>query len=149
MRIVTTVLPASLSLALLSACATTPDLSPDEQAIVAGDWTLISVADTQEEIRLRPQLSMRHTINFARDGSVTMQLDCNRGTGDWSTSRSSSGTGRLDVSRIASTRALCPDPSYGERMAAELPQAEEYRLEAGGRTLVIYAGSSVYSFQTM
>ena len=51
----------------------------------------MSVADTQEEIRLRPQLSSRHTIDFGRDGSVAMQLDCNRGTGDWSTSGSSSG----------------------------------------------------------
>ncbi len=149
MRKLNKVLPASLAIALLSACATTPDLSPDERAIVAGNWTLMSVADTQEEVRLRPQLSMRHTINFERDGSLTMQLDCNRGTSNWSTSSGSSGSGRLEISRIAATRAFCPSPSYGERMAAELPRTEEYRLDAGARTLTIYAADTVYTFQSM
>lgn len=144
----TAVAAAALSVALcLSGCATTPELSPDEQALVASAWYLASIIDAQEEIRLRPQLSERHNVTFQRDGSVTMQLDCNRGNADWRANPGSGGMGGLTIGRVASTRAFCPPPSYGERLAAELPQVDSYELGVEGRTLVIRSGDTIFGFE--
>jgi len=131
----------------LSGCATTPELSPDERALVANTWYLASIIDAQEEIRLRPQLSERHNLTFERDGSLRIQLDCNRGNADWRARPGSGGMGGLTIGRVASTRALCPPPSYGERMAAELPQVDSYELGVAGRTLMIRSGDTIFGFE--
>lgn len=133
--------------AILAGCATTPDLSPDERAIIANTWYLESIIDAQEEIRLRPQLGDRHTVTFQRNGTVTMQLDCNRGTADWSADPRGGGTGDLSIGRVASTRALCPPPTYGERMAAELSRVDSYELGVEGRTLVIRSSDTIFGFE--
>lgn len=130
----------------LSGCATTPELSPDERALIADTWYLESIIDTQEEIRLRPQLSDRHNITFQRDGSLTMQLDCNRGNADWDADPRGRGTGDLSIGRVASTRALCPPPTYGERLAAELPQVDSYELGVAGRSLMLRSEDTIFGF---
>lgn len=131
----------------LAGCATTPEPSPDERAIMASTWYLASITDEQEEIRLRPQMSDRHNVTFRRDGSATMQLDCNRGNADWSANPRGAGTGNFSMGRVAATRALCPDPTYGERLAAELPNAESYELGVQGRTLVIRTRNTNFLFE--
>ena len=143
-KIAAVTLASSLTLA---GCATIPDLSPDERALAANTWYLASVTDANEEIRLRPQMGDRHNITFQRDRSMVIQLDCNRGTADWSASSGGGGTGRLNIGRVASTRALCPPPTYGERMAAELPQAYRYELGVEGRTLMIRTDDTIYGFE--
>ena len=140
------ILLGSALAAALGGCATVPDLSPDERALVASTWYLDTVADAQEEIRLRPQLSDRHTMTFQRDGGMILQLDCNRGTSRWDAFEGNGGSGRLSVGQVASTRALCPSPSYGERMAAQLPQADFYQLGPDGRTLTIRTPAATFSF---
>jgi hypothetical protein len=132
----------------LSGCATTPELSPDERALVASTWYLASIIDAQEEIRLRPQLSDRHSLIFERDGSLRMQLDCNRGNADWDANPRGAGMGDLSIGRVASTRALCPPPTYGERLAAELPQVDSYELGVESRTLVLRTAGTIYSFES-
>jgi len=123
------------------------NLSLDERALVANTWYLASVIDANEEIRLRPQMSDRHSVTFQRDRSMTIQLDCNRGTANWNSTSRGGGTGQLNIGRIASTRALCPTPSYGERMAAELPQAFGYELGVEGRTLVVRTENTILGFE--
>ena len=133
---------------LLSAgCASVPDLSPDEMALISRDWFLVGIGSAPEEIRLRSAMSERHAINFDQDHQISLQLDCNRGTATWSISRGASGSGRLMIGPIAATRALCPTPSYGERMAAELPQATGYDLIDGGRSLTILTPADIYTFE--
>lgn len=131
----------------LAGCATTPELSPDERALIANTWYLASIIDEQEEIRLRPQLGDRHTVAFQRDGSITMQLDCNRGNADWDADPRGGGMGDLSIGRVASTRALCSPPSYGERLAAELPQVDSYELGVEGRTLVLRTAETIFGFE--
>lgn len=137
---------AVASSVVLASCATTPELSPDERALIASTWYLESIIDTQEEIRLRPQLSDRHSVTFQRDGSVTMQLDCNRGNANWDADPRGGGTGDLSIGRVASTRALCPPPTYGERLAAELPQVDSYELGVEGRSLMLRSEDTIFGF---
>ncbi len=138
---------ATAGLLSLAGCATVPELSPDERALIADTWYLASIIDAQEEIRLRPQLGDRHTLSFRDDMSMSMQLDCNRGNADWSADPDSGGMGGLMIGRIAATRALCPPPTYGERLAAELPRALSYELGADGRTLTIRTEDTTFGFE--
>ncbi|WAT16963.1 META domain-containing protein [Aurantiacibacter sp. MUD11] len=131
---------------LLAGCATTPELSPDERALIANTWYLESIIDRQEEIRLRPQLGDRHNITFLRDGSISLQLDCNRGNSSWDADPRGGGTGDLSIDRVASTRALCQSPSYGERLAAELPQVDSYELGVEGRSLMLRSDDTIFGF---
>ncbi|WP_162925218.1 META domain-containing protein [Aurantiacibacter odishensis] len=131
----------------LAACATTPDLSPDEGALVSSEWALVSIMDDNEDVRLRPQFSERHTLNFEADGSLYIQLDCNRGTADWRAYPGSAGSGDLNIGPVASTRALCPEPSYGERLASALPGATGYRVTPGVGTLTIITQDAVFGFE--
>ncbi|WP_338241448.1 META domain-containing protein [Aurantiacibacter hainanensis] len=133
----------------LAACATTPQLSPDEQALVANEWALVSIMDDNEDVRLRPQFSNRHTLNFDADGSLMMQLDCNRGNADWRAYPGSAGSGDLSIGPVAATRALCPDPSYGERLASALPGATGYRITPGVGSLTIITQDAVFGFEAL
>lgn len=131
----------------LAACATTPDLSPDERALVSSEWVLVSIMDDNEDVRLRPQFSERHVLNFEADGSLYIQLDCNRGNADWRAYPGSVGSGDLSIGPVASTRALCPEPSYGERLASALPGATGYRVTPGVGTLTIITQDAVFGFE--
>lgn len=146
MQFMKTATVAGLGTLALAGCATTPALSPDERALIANTWYLESIIDRQEEIRLRPQLGDRHTITFQRDGSATMQLDCNRGNSSWDADPRGGGTGDLTIGRVASTRALCPSPSYGERLAADLPQVDSYELGVEGRSLTLRTEGTIFGF---
>lgn len=96
--------------------------------------------------QLTPELASRHKLTFASDGRLQLQLDCNRGNSTWSASVASNGTGTLKIGDIASTRALCPEPTYGEEMASKLPTARSYTLSADKDSLGIQVGDTFFVF---
>lgn len=110
-------------------------------------WRLVDVETSGTSTRLNPELQARHTLKFERGGSLILQLDCNRGTGDWNASMPETYNGTLVISQIASTRALCPKPTFGEDLAADLPTSTNYTLTPDGRGLVIRARRVVYAFE--
>lgn len=119
--------------AMLGGCATTPDPHP-----IAGiEWKLVSIDTTGSTTTLTPRLQQVHTLTFDDDGRASMQLDCNRGSAPWSADRPRYGGGSLAIGPVAATRALCPDPSFGEQMADQLPLAIAYRLNKDEGALVI------------
>lgn len=130
---------------VIAGCATVPDPHP----IAGTTWKLVSIDTTGSSTTLTPELQQRHTVTFGDDGRVAMQLDCNRGNASWSGSMPRGGSGSLEIGPVASTRALCPDPSFGGQMARDLPEAARYRLLMEGRELVIETDRLRYSFASM
>lgn len=47
---------------------------------------------------------------------------------------------------MASTRALCPCPTYGDVLAADIASAENYTLLLYGRRLIIETAEAAYTF---
>lgn len=129
---------------MLAACETTPDVPP--HPLDGTSWRLIDVETSGTSTRLSPQLQARHTLTFMRGGKLQMQLDCNRGNADWSASMPETYNGTLVISQVASTRALCPEPSFGEDLAADLPSAMAYTLTPDGKGLVIRARRVAFAF---
>ncbi|MGY6551310.1 MAG: META domain-containing protein [Erythrobacter sp.] len=134
---------------LVGACAGmmgNGDGNGSSNPLIGPTWRLAEIKASGDAPQITNDLRERHTISFEKTGGVAMQLDCNRGRAAWSAERHHTRSGDLSIGPVASTRALCPDPSFGDRMAQDLPKARKYRIENEGRRLVIEAGDVTYAF---
>ena len=134
----------SVAAAAVAACSTFP--GHESHPLDGTVWQLTDVETAGTSTRLNPPLPSRHTLTFLSDREVTMQLDCNRGNATWSASQPDNGGGRLTISEVAATRALCPDPSFGEQLARDLPAASRYFLAGDGSWLTIRTENTTYRF---
>jgi heat shock protein HslJ len=143
-------LAVGAALVALTGCETYPG-SPSHP-LDNTNWRLVEIDKGGVMSRLRPELQARHTMRFVSDGSVQMQLDCNRGNGDWSASQpetvDNGRRGTISFGPIAATRALCPSPTFGEAMAADLPTARTFRISPESNRLVLRSGQTRYIFRS-
>ncbi len=128
---------------ILGACETLPDMA---HPLTGASWRLTDIDTSGSSTRLTPALSERHTITFEDGGRASLQLDCNRGNASWSAQDPRAGAGSIAIGPVASTRALCPQPSFGEQLASGLSGAERYTLLLDGRRLVIEADGIAFTF---
>lgn len=139
---------ASLLLAaitpILGACETLTEMA---HPLTGATWRLTDIDTSGSSTRLTPALSERHTIDFEDGGRAVIQLDCNRGNASWSAaSPAGGGTGAITIGPVASTKMLCPQPSFGEQLASGLSGAESYTLLLDGRRLLIEADGMAFTF---
>lgn len=143
---------ALLTIPLLAACETLPDMA---HPLIGQTWKLTDIDNVGSSTRLTPALQERHTITFEDGGRAFLQLDCNRGNTSWSaenprsTGASGSGSGSITIGPIASTKMLCPQPSFGETLGARLSDAETYTLLIDGRRLVIETEDTAFTFSAL
>lgn len=118
------------------------------KSLVAGGALLMLAAiDTSgSSTTLTRALQSRHTLSFGDQGQLALQLDCNRGRASWSPGKPRNGAGSMSIGPIASTRALCPEPSFGNQMASGLSEARTYVLSADRRELVIESATLRFTF---
>lgn len=133
------------ALMMLAACATTSAPHP----LTGSAWQLAAIDTSGSTTTLTSVLQARHTLTFGEEGALMLQLDCNRGRGSWSAGQPRNGAGAIDIGPIASTRALCPDPSFGNQMASGLSEAKTYALTMDRRELVIETGTLRFTFAAM
>jgi heat shock protein HslJ len=117
----------------LGGCATVPDTHPLEGT----EWKLTAIDTTGSTTTLTPALQARHTLAFLEGGQAQVQLDCNRGRTTWTAATPSDGAGTITFGPVASTRMLCPQPSFGNQLASGLGEAERYSTTLDRRQLVI------------
>jgi heat shock protein HslJ len=137
----TKALIAGGALMLLAACVSAPDPHPLEGT----EWQLAEIHTSGSTTTLTPPLQARHTMAFGAEGVLTMQLDCNRGRATWTAGKPRNGAGMLTIGPVASTKMLCPEPSFGSQLAS-LAEAKTYALTMDRRELVIETGSLRYTF---
>lgn len=137
----TKALIAGGALMLLAACVSAPDPHPLEGT----EWQLAEIHTSGSTTTLTPPLQARHTMAFGAEGVLTMQLDCNRGRATWTAGKPHNGAGMLTIGPVASTKMLCPEPSFGSQLAS-LAEAKTYALTMDRRELVIETGSLRYTF---
>ena len=111
------------------------------------EWQLVEFQSMDDAIgTIRPDDPTRYTMRLGADGSVSMQLNCNRATGDWSAEPSAEGTtGSFRFGPLAMTRALCPPPSMDERIARDADYVRGYLLESGNLYLSLMADANASS----
>lgn len=138
----TSLAATALAALTLSACATS---SRTPHPLEGTSWRLVDIETSGTSTQLTAELSSRHRITF-EEGRMRAQLDCNRGNGGWTASMPDEGNGTIEFGPIASTRALCPAPTFGEELAASLPMATGYTLLPERSGLLIRTESAIYAF---
>lgn len=114
------------------------------QALAAGDrvpssplagtaWRLIEFQSMDDAQGItRPGAGTLYTMRLHGDGTVAMQLNCNRATGTWSAEPgTTTASGRLTFGPLAATRALCPPPTMDESIVAQAGYISSYLLKDG------------------
>jgi para-nitrobenzyl esterase len=104
-------------------------------------WQLLQIHNA-DGTSLHPDDSTKYTVTFEADGSVTAQVDCNRGKGTWK----SSSPGQIELGPMALTRAMCPPGSLSDRVAKDWSTAQSYAIEDGRLRLTLSAGG-YYEFE--
>ncbi len=120
--------------------------SPEGLADTA--WRLVEFQSMSDEVgTVRPGDPSLYTLSFVADGSVSLRLDCNRGTGTWSATPSSPTEGGLELGPVAATRALCPPPSLDERIATDLGFVRSYMIREDRLYLSLMADGGIYVWE--
>lgn len=83
----------------------------------------------------------RYTLEFREDGTVTLQADCNRGTGEATIEGSS-----VDLT-VATTLIGCPDDSQGSDFLRYLDEANSFVIRDGMLALSLPADSGIARFR--
>ncbi|MBW4697867.1 MAG: META domain-containing protein [Aphanocapsa lilacina HA4352-LM1] len=74
---------------------------------------------------------------------MAVRLDCNRGFASWK----SSGPNQLQFGPLALTRALCPQPAMGDRVAGDWLSIRSYVLQDGHLFVSLMADGGIYEFE--
>lgn len=143
-RSIGTSLPAILfALGSLAACAR-PSSDPGAAAseLAGTSWQLVRFQGN-DDTALTPDDGSKYTIAFGADGRVAVRIDCNRGTGTWT----SAGPSLVRFGPLALTRAMCPPGSLHDRIVRDWEYFRTYVLQDGHLFLDLMADGGTYEFE--
>ncbi len=123
---------------------------PESPASLAGSqWQLVAFESMDDATGTQtPDNPGQYTMQLNADGSVNMQLNCNRANGTWTSTPSADGqTGQFSFGPLASTKALCPPPSMDEQITAQSQYITGYSLKNGHLYLSLMADGGIYEWQ--
>lgn len=119
----------------------------EAEAATAGElagtsWQLVKIMSMDDTVST-PDDPTLYTLEFADDGSMSLQADCNRGTGSWS----SDSPGQLQFGVIAATQAMCPPGSLHDTYLAQFEWVRSYTMAGGHLFLATMADGSIIEFE--
>lgn len=125
---------ALAALSTASACvqdgagSPSPSANNHSEGLARTHWQIVEfVFNDDAQGVTRPAEPQNYTVTFNADGSAHFQLDCNRGTGRWEASNGGRGaSGTLTFTALATTRAFCPEPSIGTRLAGDMESVRTF-----------------------
>jgi heat shock protein HslJ len=127
----------------LGACTSSDPLAGSE-------WRLLEFQSMDDSIgTLRPETSQQFTMRLNADGTMSLQLDCNRANGSWSHVPSEGGeNGSFSIGPLAATRALCSPPNFDERIVRDAEYVRSYLLHDGRLYLSLMADAGIYAWES-
>ncbi|WP_226666192.1 META domain-containing protein [Microbulbifer aggregans] len=139
---------AATLLALATSAVSGRDIS--ESSLVDTEWRFVEFRSMDDAIGTkRPSVPARYTMRFHGDGTVTMQLDCNRATGIWTAKPGSDRkSGNFEFGPLATTSMHCPPPSMGEEIARQGRFVRSYLLEDDRLYLSLMADAGVFVWES-
>jgi len=138
-----------IALAATFACSSlvVTEASAAPSAVLAGtQWRLVEFQSMDDaKGTRRPAQGSLYTMWLHGDGTVAMQLNCNRATGKWSAAPSGDpASGRFEFGSLAATKALCPPPSMDESVVAHSRFVRSYLLKDSRLYLSLMADGGIY-----
>lgn len=112
-------------------------------------WRLVELQSMDDaQGTSTPTDRSRYTMRLRADGTVQLQLDCNRATGTWTSEPGADSTsGHFEFGPLAATLAACPPPTLGERLAAQAPYVRSYLLQDGRLSLSLMADGGIWIWE--
>lgn len=105
-------------------------------------WRLVKFEGGDGTI-LTPDDRAKYTIAFGTDHRLSARIDCNRGSGTWT----SSGPPQLEFGPLALTRAMCPPDSLHDRIVKHWAYVRSYVMQNGHLFLSLMADGGIYEFE--
>ena len=107
-------------------------------------WQLVKFQGG-DGISLVPSYKDKYTIEFAGDGRVSVRIDCNQGAGSWK----SPEPGKVELTPLALTRAMCPAAPLNDRMPRDWEYVRSYIVKDGDLFLSLMADGGTYEFEPL
>ncbi|WP_226633379.1 META domain-containing protein [Novosphingobium profundi] len=133
----------ALLLATTSACASLDAREERQSALIGPTWQLAGIAEGGSQTTLTAQQSQELTLTFNVKGEAHFRLACNTGNARWTAQFME---GRIQITPIATTRKLCPDPEIANRVGRELPGDRRYRFSPDEKTMFIQSDTVTFRF---
>lgn len=127
------------------ATPTTPSSSKPQSAGIAlggTSWQLVKFESGDGKTFL-PDDRTKYTIAFSADGTLSVRVDCNRGTGTWK----SSTPGQIAFGPLALTRAACPEGSMHDQIVKNWGVIRSYVIQDGKLYLSLLADGGIYEYE--
>lgn len=112
-----------------------------------GTWQLVEFRSNSDAVGIKtPDYPANYTMTLRQNGSVSMQLNCNRGTGSYKALKSS---GQITFKPMVVTRALCPPPSMDEFIAMQMEYVQSYIIENDRLYFNLMADGGTFVWESM
>lgn len=133
----------------ISGCSANLARNPSTIELRGTQWRLVSFESMDDALgTVEPRDGQIYSMRLEEDGSVNMHINCNRATGRWSAKPVEQGdNGSFSFGPLASTRALCPQPSLDERILSDFADVRSYLLKDGKLHLSLMADGGVYTWE--
>lgn len=139
-------LPVALAALAWAGCASAG--GGDVSALEGTAWRLVEFQSSSDDIgTIRPGAGGVYTMELRPSGSVAMRLSCNQATGTWTAIAGVSGYGTFAFGPLATTLAVCPGDSLGERIARDAEYVRSYVLANGRLYLSLMADAGIYVWE--
>lgn len=112
-------------------------------------WRLVEFQSMDDATgTVRPQDPAKFTMRLKGDGTVTMQLDCNRAIGNWQAKPGVNGSsGSFTFGKLASSLAVCPPPNIDEKVTAQAEFVRSFLLKDGRLFLSLMADAGMFVWE--
>ena len=141
--------PAAILLAVaVVACATSSDATRDVTAEVANEvlqsttWHLVRFEGGDGTV-LTPDHGSKYTLDFEPGGRLAVRVDCNRGSGTWT----SEDPSQIRFGPVGLTRMMCPPGSLHDRVARDFEYVRTYLIQDGHLFLSLMADAGIYEYE--
>ena len=140
----TNIIRVTLTLVAIAFATTTFAGGQNPSQLAGTSWKLVKL-QTGDETTLVPDDGSKYTITFDRNGRVSAQVDCNRGTSTWKSPRA----GELQFGSWSRTSAKCPTGSLHDKIVTEGANVRAYSIKDGHLFLSGMAAGGFYELEPM
>ena len=116
--------------------------TPPSASSVEGTW-LWQRTELSDGTTITAADPSKYVLGLLPAGQMTLQADCNRGSGSWE----SAGPSDLRFGPLAITRAMCPPGSMHDRIVRDMEYIRSYVIEEGHLFLSLMADGGIYEYE--
>lgn len=110
-------------------------------------WQLVQFQSMDDKVgTVVPPNLERYRLTFSAGGALALQLDCNRGTGQWEATQASSVGGSLTITSGPMTRAMCGPGAIDTQIAHDLSSVRSYTISGDRLYLALEGDAGVYAW---